>query len=157
MSFDNRGTNSPRGRDWRKCIYRQVGVLRPPKDQAEAVRKVLSERPYLDPERVGVWGWSGGGSMTLNAMLKFPEVYSTGMAVAPVPDQRLYDTIYQERYMGLPSDNVEGYLEGSPINFAASVGGQSPPRSRHRRRQLPLSGHRGADERIDPKQETLYP
>ncbi len=123
MSFDNRGTKSPRGRDWRKCIYRQVGVLAP-KDQAEAVKKVLSERPYLDPKRVGVWGWSGGGSMTLNAMLKFPDVYSTGMAVAPVPNQRLYDTIYQERYMGLPSDNVEGYLEGSPINFAHQLEGK---------------------------------
>ena len=117
MSFDNRGTKSPRGRDWRKCVYRQVGILAP-KDQAAAVKKVLADRPYLDPERVGVWGWSGGGSMTLNAILKFPDLYSTGMAVAPVPNQRLYDTIYQERYMGLPSDNVEGYLEGSPINFA---------------------------------------
>lgn len=122
MSFDNRGTKSPRGRDWRKCIYRQVGILAP-KDQAEAVKKILSERPYLDPERVGVWGWSGGGSMTLNAMLKYPDIYSTGMAVAPVPNQRLYDTIYQERYMGLPSDNVEGYLEGSPINFAHQLEG----------------------------------
>ena len=123
MSFDNRGTNSPRGRDWRKCIHRKVGILAP-KDQAKAVKKVLRDRPYLDPERVGVWGWSGGGSMTLNAMLKFPDVYSTGMAVAPVPNQRLYDTIYQERYMGLPSDNVKGYLEGSAINFADQLQGK---------------------------------
>jgi dipeptidyl-peptidase-4 len=122
MSFDNRGTNCPRGRDWRKCIYRQVGILAP-QDQAEAVKKVLAERPYLDPERVGIWGWSGGGSMTLNAILKFPGVYSTAMAVAPVPNQRLYDTIYQERYMGLPSDNVKGYLEGSPINSADQLKG----------------------------------
>ncbi len=122
MSFDNRGTNAPRGRDWRKCIYRQVGILAP-RDQAEAVKKVLADRPYLDPERVGIWGWSGGGSMTLNAILKFPEVYLTAMAVAPVPNQRLYDTIYQERYMGLPRDNVTGYLEGSPLSFADRLKG----------------------------------
>ena len=122
MSFDNRGTKSPRGRDWRKCIYRRVGILAP-QDQAAAVKKVLEDRPYLDGERVGIWGWSGGGSMTLNAIFKFPDVYSTAMAVAPVPNQRLYDTIYQERYMGLPSDNVEGYLEGSPVNFAHQLEG----------------------------------
>lgn len=122
MSFDNRGTNSPRGRDWRKCIYRQVGILAP-NDQAAAVKKVLAERPYLDPDRVGIWGWSGGGSMTLNAILKFPKLYSTAMAVAPVPNQRLYDTIYQERYMGLPGENVKGYLEGSPVNYAHQLEG----------------------------------
>ncbi|NLS92538.1 MAG: S9 family peptidase [Planctomycetaceae bacterium] len=122
MSFDNRGTNSPRGREWRKCIYRQVGILAP-NDQAAAVKKVLAERPYLDPDRVGIWGWSGGGSMTLNAILKFPKLYSTAMAVAPVPNQRLYDTIYQERYMGLPGDNVKGYLEGSPVNYAHQLEG----------------------------------
>ena len=122
MSFDNRGTKSPRGRDWRKCIYRKVGILAP-QDQAAAVKKVLEDRAYLDPERVGIWGWSGGGSMTLNAIFKFPDIYSTGMAIAPVPNQRLYDTIYQERYMGLPSDNVEGYLNGSAINFAKQLEG----------------------------------
>ncbi len=122
MSFDNRGTDCPRGRQWRKCIYRQVGILAA-KDQATAVKKVLGERVYLDPGRVGIWGWSGGGSMTLNAILKYPEVYSTAMAVAPVPNQRLYDTIYQERYMGLPRDNVTGYLEGSPVNFAHQLKG----------------------------------
>ena len=123
MSFDNRGTHSPRGREWRKCIYRKVGVLAP-QDQAAAVKKVLSERKYLDPDRVGIWGWSGGGSMTLNGIFKFPDIYSVGMAVAPVPNQRLYDTIYQERYMGLPKDNVNGYLEGSPINYAHQLAGK---------------------------------
>ncbi|MCA9189194.1 MAG: S9 family peptidase, partial [Planctomycetales bacterium] len=122
MSFDNRGTNVPRGRQWRKSIYRQVGILAPG-DQASAVRQVLKDRPYLDPTRVGVWGWSGGGSMTLNAMLKYPELYKAGISVAPVPNQRFYDTIYQERYMGLPDDNVEGYLQGSAINFANQLQG----------------------------------
>ena len=122
MSIDNRGTKAPRGRQWRKCIYRQVGVLAP-RDQAAAVRKVLAERPYLDAKRVGIWGWSGGGSMTLNAMFKFPDLYHTGISVAPVPNQLYYDTIYQERYMGLPDDNADGFRDGSPINFAEQLKG----------------------------------
>ncbi len=122
MSFDNRGTRAPRGRAWRKIIYRQVGILAPA-DQAAAVEKVLAERSYLDPDRVGTWGWSGGGSMSLLAIFKYPKLYSTAVAVAPVSNQRHYDTIYQERYMGLPGDNVEGYLEGSPINHAHRLEG----------------------------------
>lgn len=122
MSVDNRGTAAPRGRAWRKVIYRQVGILAP-EEQAAAVGKILAQRPYLDPERVGVWGASGGGSMTLNAMFKHPELYKAGIAVAPVPDQRYYDTIYQERYMGLPKDNETGFREGSPINFAGQLQG----------------------------------
>ncbi|MCA9175430.1 MAG: DPP IV N-terminal domain-containing protein [Planctomycetales bacterium] len=123
MSFDNRGTPAPKGRAWRKSVYRQVGV-QAPRDQAAAVKKVLADRDYLDPQRVGVWGWSGGGSMTLNAMLKFPELYHVGISIAPVPNQRLYDTIYQERYMGVPDDNPQGYHDGSPINFAANLKGK---------------------------------
>jgi len=122
MNFDNRGTPAPRGREWRKIVYRQVGILAP-KEQAAAVRKVRKERPWIDPERVGVWGWSGGGSMTLNAMFKHPDLYHVGMCIAPVPNQRFYDTIYQERYMGLPSTNVEGFYEGSPIHFAKNLKG----------------------------------
>ena len=122
MSFDNRGTPAPRGRAWRKVVYRQIGILAPA-DQAAAVKKVIAERSYVDAERIGVWGWSGGGSMTLNAMFKYPDLYKTGMSVAPVPNQRFYDTIYQERYMGLPSDNVEGYRKGSPLNYAHQLEG----------------------------------
>ncbi len=122
MSFDNRGTPAPRGRAWRKHVYRQVGILAP-QDQAAAVRSVLAERSYLDPTRVGIWGWSGGGSMTLNAMFKFPDLYQTGLSIAPVPNMRYYDTIYQERYMGLPGDNATGYVEGSPINYAHQLQG----------------------------------
>lgn len=120
MSVDNRGTPAPRGREWRKSVYRQVGILAAA-DQASAVRRLLADRPYLDPERVGVWGWSGGGSMTLNAVLQYPELYHVGMAVAFVSDQRLYDTIYQERYMGLPAENAAGYREGSPVQHAAQL------------------------------------
>ena len=122
MSFDNRGTKSPRGRQWRKSIYKQIGVL-PPKDQAAAVRAVLEQRPYLDKNRVGIWGWSGGGSSSLQAIFKYPDLYHTAIAVAPVPNQRYYDTIYQERYMSLPELNVEGFREGSAINFAHQLEG----------------------------------
>jgi len=122
MSFENRGTPAPRGRAWRKIVYRQVGILAPA-DQAAAVKKVLDERSYIDPERIGIWGWSGGGSMSLNAIFKYPDLYKTAMAVAPVSNQRYYDTIYQERYMGLPEDNVDGFLKGSPINYAHQLKG----------------------------------
>ncbi len=122
MSFDNRGTKSPRGRAWRKSVYRKIGILAP-SDQAAAVRTVLKQRPYLDKDRVGIWGWSGGGSSSLHAIFKHPDLYSTAIAIAPVPNQRYYDTIYQERYMGLPETNVDGYLQGSPINFAKQLKG----------------------------------
>ncbi len=121
-SVDNRGTPAPKGSAWRKVVYGRIGVLSS-REQAEAVRALTRSRPYLDSTRVGVWGWSGGGSATLNALFRYPEVYSVGMAVAPVPDQRLYDTVYQERYMGLPQDNAEGYRVGSPINFAEGLRG----------------------------------
>jgi dipeptidyl-peptidase 4 len=122
MSVDNRGTPAPRGRDWRKIIYRQVGILAS-SDQAAAVKGILERWNYIDPKGVGVWGWSGGGSMTLNAILRYPDVFQVGMAVAAVPNQRYYDTIYQERYMGLPQDNPEGYRRGSPLTYARQLKG----------------------------------
>lgn len=121
-SLDNRGTNVPRGRAWRKSIYRQVGILAC-KDQAAALRQMLKDRPYIDPKRIGIWGWSGGGQMSLNMIFRYPELYSTAVAIAFVSDQRLYDTIYQERYMGLPEDNEEGYTDGSPITHAHRLEG----------------------------------
>lgn len=123
MSMDNRGTPAPKGRDWRKVVYGAVGVLSA-QDQAAGLRKLLSTHRYLDPERVGVWGWSGGGSNTLNLMFRSPDLYRVGMSVAPVPDQHLYDTIYQERYMGVPKDNAEGYRAGSPMTFAEGLRGK---------------------------------
>lgn len=122
MSVDNRGTRVPRGRAWRKSIYRQIGILAT-HDQAKAAKKIFEMFDFVDPQRVGIWGWSGGGQMTLNCMFRYPEIYKTGIAVAFVSDQRLYDTIYQERYMGLPAENQEGYYEGSPINHAANLQG----------------------------------
>ena len=121
MSIDPRGTPQPRGRAWRKSIYGAVGV-QASADIAAATRGLLA-RGYVDPERVAIWGWSGGGSSTLNAMFRYPDVFKVGMSVAPVPDQRLYDTIYQERYMGLPQTNAEGYRQGSPITFAEGLEG----------------------------------
>jgi len=122
VSVDNRGTPAPRGRPWRKCIYRQVGILASA-DQAAAARAIIVRQPYIDPNRVGVWGWSGGGSMTLNAIFRYPDLYRTAIAIAFISDQRFYDTIYQERYMGLPDDNADGYKNGSPITFAHQLKG----------------------------------
>ena len=122
ISFDNRGTPAPKGRAWRKAIY---GSIHPivVKEQSAALRNFLASHPFADPERVAVWGWSGGGSSTLNLMFRSPDLYKVGMAVAPVPDLRLYDTIYQERYMGLPLENVEGYRNSSAVNFAEGLRG----------------------------------
>ncbi len=119
---DNRGTPCPRGRDWRRAAYRKVGTLAS-EDQSAAARELLKQRLYLDATRVGVWGWSGGGSLTLNLIFRYPDLYRTGMSIAPVPDMRLYDTIYQERYMGLPQDNAEDYKRGSPITHATGLKG----------------------------------
>jgi dipeptidyl-peptidase-4 len=120
-SVDNRGTPAPRGRAWRHAIYRQIGVLSSA-EQAAAAR-VIGRRGYVDSTRIGVWGWSGGGSMTLNLLFRSPEVYRMGISVAPVTDQRYYDTIYQERYMGLPQENPDAYRLGSPVTFADRLKG----------------------------------
>ncbi|NOT07313.1 MAG: S9 family peptidase, partial [Gemmatimonadales bacterium] len=122
-SVDNRGTPGPRGRAWRKVVYNGIGILSS-RDQAEAVRALTRSRSYLDSTRVAIWGWSGGGSSTLQAMFRYPEVYRVGMSVAPVPDQSLYDTIYQERYMGLPTTNAEAYRKASAVNFAEGLRGR---------------------------------
>jgi len=84
---------------------------------------MIERWPFIDPDRVGTWGWSGGGTMTLNALFRYPDVYSVGLAVASVPEQTVYDTIYQERYMGLLEDNEEGYADGSPVNHADKLEG----------------------------------
>ena len=122
MSFDNRGTPAPKGRAWRKVVYRKIGVLAA-EEQAAAARVVRSW-PFVDPKRIAIWGWSGGGSMTLNQMFRYPDIYQLGMSVAPVTDQHFYDTIYQERYMGLPQDNEADYRAGSPVTHAAGLSGK---------------------------------
>ncbi|MEK6303699.1 MAG: S9 family peptidase [Acidobacteriota bacterium] len=120
-SVDNRGTPAPRGRAWRKSAYRQIGSLSS-QDQAAAAR-AIGRWPYVDASRVAIWGWSGGGEGTLSGILRYPDVYGTGMAVAPVTDMRYYDTIYQERYMGLPTENAEDYKRCSPITYANQLKG----------------------------------
>ena len=122
VSFDNRGTPAPKGRAWRKAVY---GAIHPVivHDQSAALKVFLQSHLFADSSRVAVWGWSGGGSSTLNLMFRSPNLYQVGMSVAPVPDLRLYDTIYQERYMGLPLQNVEGYRSSSAINFADGLRG----------------------------------
>jgi len=122
MSVDNRGTRVPRGRAWRKCIYGQVGILASA-DQAAAVKAVLERDPSIDAARIGIYGSSGGGAMTLNALFRYPEIYRTGMAFSSPADQGYYNSAYQERYMGLPKDNPQGYENGSPIRHASRLKG----------------------------------
>jgi dipeptidyl-peptidase-4 len=122
MSIDNRGTKVPRGRDFRKSVYGQIGLLAAD-DQAKAAKKIFTMFPFIDTDRVGIWGWSGGGQMTLHCMFRHADIYKTGIAVSFVSDQRLYDATYQERYMGLLEDNPKGYFEGSPINHAQKLEG----------------------------------
>ena len=121
-SFDNHGTPAPRGREWRRIVYGAVGVLSS-EEQVAALQKFEQTYAFVDSSRVAVWGWSGGGTNTLNLMFRSPDVYKVGMSVAPVPDQRLYDSIYQERYMGLPQENANGYKISSAINFAGGLRG----------------------------------
>ncbi|HUD12651.1 MAG TPA: S9 family peptidase [Terracidiphilus sp.] len=122
VSFDNEGTPSPKGRAWRKSVYGAIGMLSSA-EQAQAIQELARERPYIDTARMAIWGDSGGGSNTLNLMFRYPGVYSTGIAMSPVADESHYDSIYQERYMGLPQVNVKGYHDGSPINFAEGLQG----------------------------------
>jgi dipeptidyl-peptidase 4 len=121
-SFDNQGTPAPRGREWRKIIYGNVGPLSSAQ-QAAALESLEKSHPFVDAKRVGVWGWSGGGTATLNLMFRYPDLYSVGVSVASVPDQRLYDSIYQERYMGLPQQSGKAYEASSAINSAAGLRG----------------------------------
>jgi dipeptidyl-peptidase 4 len=118
---DNRGTPAPLGRAWRKAIYGQLGVLET-QDQATAAR-TLARRPYVDPGRIGIWGWSYGGFMTLNVLFQHPDIYRTGVAVSPVTHWALYDNVYTERFNGLIGDNRDGYDRGSPISYVGGFRG----------------------------------
>ena len=121
MSLDNRGTPALKGREWRKSIYRKMGLVNS-RDQAMAAKEVL-KWDFIDKNRTAVWGWSGGGSMTLNLLFRYPEMYKTGVSVAPVANQLLYNNLYQEKYMGLAQENREDFLEGSPITYAKNLEG----------------------------------
>jgi len=121
ISIDNRGTPCPKGHDWRKSISHKIGLLNI-NDQAKAAAEIL-KWPYVDTSRVAVWGWSGGGSATLNLMFQHPEIYKTGIAIAAVGYQLTYDNIYQERYMGLPQESKADFIKGSPITYAKNLQG----------------------------------
>ncbi len=121
ISLDGRGTPSPKGAAWRKVIYGKVGVINV-RDQAMAARKILQWR-YVDTNRVAVWGWSGGGSTTLNLMFQYGDIYKTGIAIAPVASRFTYDDIYEERYMGLPQENREAFTKASAITYAKNLQG----------------------------------
>lgn len=121
VSLDNRGTPSPKGRAWRKAIYRKLGQLNI-RDQALGAKQVLKWN-YIDTTRVAVWGWSGGGSSTLNLMFQYPEEYQTGISIAPVTSSLFYDNVYTERYMGLPSENMEDYKKGAALSHAKDLKG----------------------------------
>ncbi|RHW78043.1 S9 family peptidase [Colwellia sp. RSH04] len=122
-SIDNRGTRAPKGQAWRKSIYGGVGILSS-RDQSDALKAMSKRWSYIDTDRVAIWGHSGGGSMTLNMLFRYPEQYHVGISSAPVADQLLYDTIYQERYSGLLEDHAQGYKQGSPITHAKNLEGK---------------------------------
>jgi dipeptidyl-peptidase-4 len=121
ITMDNRGTPAYKGREWRKSIYRKIGVINS-HDQAMAAKEIL-KWPFIDSSRVAVHGWSGGGAMTLNLLFRYPEIYKTGIAVSAVTDQHFYDNIYTERYMGLPQENEADYEQSSPVTFAKNLRG----------------------------------
>jgi dipeptidyl-peptidase-4 len=119
-SVDNRGTGA-RGRAFRKVVYGQLGVVETV-DQGAAAR-ALGRLPFVDPQRIGIWGWSYGGFMSLNAIFQHPDVIKTAVAVAPVTHWTYYDTIYTERYLGLPQRNAAGYDKGSPLTHVRGLRG----------------------------------
>lgn len=121
-SVDNRGTRAPRGREWRKSVYGGIGILAS-RDQSDSLTAMVERWPWIDDQNVGIWGHSGGGSMTLNMLFRHPGQYHAGVSRAPVTDQRLYDAIYQERYSGLLEEYEQGYREASPITHAENLQG----------------------------------
>jgi dipeptidyl-peptidase-4 len=121
ISLDNRGTPAPKGRAWRKAIYRHIGRLNI-RDQAMAAREIL-KWGFVDTSRIAVWGWSGGAATTLNLMFQYPDIYKTGIAVAAITDQVTYDNIYEERYMGLVTENPEDYEAASPLTYVKNLKG----------------------------------
>ncbi|MEN1705053.1 MAG: DPP IV N-terminal domain-containing protein [Planctomycetota bacterium] len=122
ISIDNRGTPAPKGAAWRRAEFGRLGTIAHV-EQAAAVKALAEQRPYVDLDRVGIWGWSGGGSNTLNAMFRQPETFHVGIAVAPKPQPHLYNAWFQEIYMETRETNPEGYLAAAPINFAEGLEG----------------------------------
>ena len=122
VTFDGRGTPSPKGRAWRKAIYRNIGRINV-RDMAMGAKAVFEKYEFIDTSRVAVHGWSGGGTATLNCLFQYPEIFHTGIAAAAVANQLTYDNIYQERYMGDPKESYQDYVDGSPIKYAKNLKG----------------------------------
>lgn len=123
VSIDNRGTPAPKGSAWRRAIFGSLGPLST-EEQAAALKKLGEMKSYVDLERVGIWGWSGGGSNTLNALFRKPDVYHVGIAVVPKPQPHLYNAWFQEIYMRTPAVNPDGYQRSAPIHFAEGLKGK---------------------------------
>ncbi len=123
VSIDNRGTPCPKGAAWRRAIFGSLGPLST-EEQAVALKELARTKPYVDLSRVGIWGWSGGGSNTLNALFRKPDVYHVGIAVVPKPQPHLYNAWFQEIYMRTPAVNAEGYQRSAPLNFADGLKGK---------------------------------
>ncbi|MGZ0173262.1 MAG: DPP IV N-terminal domain-containing protein [Planctomycetales bacterium] len=123
VSIDNRGTPSPKGAAWRRSIFGSLGPLST-EDQAAGLKELGRMKPYVDLSRVAIWGWSGGGSNTLNAMFRKPDLYHVGIAVVPKPQPHLYNAWFQEIYMQTREVNSDGYKRSAPINFADGLQGK---------------------------------
>jgi dipeptidyl-peptidase-4 len=121
VALDNRGTPSLKGAPWRKSIYRRNGQVNI-RDMAMGVIEIL-KNSFIDKDRVAVWGWSGGGSSTLHLLFQFPDIFKTGIAIAPVTNLLYYDNVYTERYMGLPQENMKDFIKGSAITYAKGLQG----------------------------------
>ncbi|MBS1531566.1 MAG: S9 family peptidase [Bacteroidetes bacterium] len=123
MAIEGRGTPAPKGAAWLHAIYKNIGKINI-RDQAMGCREIL-KWPFVDSTRIAVFGWSGGGSTTLNLMFQYPELYQTGIAVSAEGWQLSYDNVYQERYMGVPIDSASRvpFIEGSPVTYAKNLRG----------------------------------
>jgi dipeptidyl-peptidase-4 len=122
ITFDGRGTPSPKGRAWRKAIYRNIGKINV-RDMAMGAKALFDKYDFIDTSRVAVHGWSGGGAATLNCLFQYPEIFHTGIAISAITNQLTYDNIYQERYMGDPKESYQDYIDGSPIKYAKNLKG----------------------------------
>ncbi len=121
FTLDGRGTNM-RGRDFETAIHRQLGILET-EDQMQGI-EYLKSLPFVDADRIGVHGWSYGGFMTLNLMLRHPETFKVGVAGGPVVDWSMYEIMYGERYMDTPQENPEGFFETNMLNHVANLKGK---------------------------------
>ena len=141
VCVDGRGTGA-RGTDFRKCTYGKLGFLET-KDQVETA-KYLAQQTFIDKDRIGIWGWSYGGSMTLWSMSTGEKIFKAGIAVAPVTDWKLYNTAYTERFMNRPQENFDGYTETSAINMVSKLNGKL------------LIVHGTADDNVHVQNTMLY-